>query len=116
MSHISAGASAPLRAFTTAIAFGRTLRAPAPPAQPCPGGRHRKGAQPPSESSRQPPLAAAVVLDVAVALPLPDAREPQVELLDVLVLADRPGVAVEDDASVLHHVAVLREPEGHRGV
>src|SRR5437867_2998729 len=67
-------------------------------------------------SSREPSLAAPVVLHVAVALPLADAGEPQVELLDVLVLADRPGVAVEDDAPVLHHVAVLSEPERHRGV
>src|SRR5881396_4143900 len=83
---------------------------------PVRGGGIGRGAQPPSEYSRQPPLAPAVMLHVAVALPLADAGEPQVELLDVLVLADRPGVAVEDDASVLHHVAVLSEPERHRGV
>src|SRR5439155_7319862 len=80
------------------------------------GGGIGRGAQPPSEDSRQPPLAPAVMLHVAIALPLPDAGEPEVELLDVLVLADRPGVAVEDDAPVLHHVPVLREPERHRGV
>src|SRR5438093_160822 len=75
-----------------------------------------RGAQPPSEYSREPSLAAPIMLHVAVALPLADAGEPQVELLDVLVLADRPGVAVEDDTPVLHHVAVLSEPERHRGV
>src|SRR2546425_11600121 len=56
------------------------------------------------------------MLHVAIALPLPDAGEPEVELLDILVLADRPGVAAEDEAPVLHHVPVLREPERHRGV
>ena len=40
--------------------------------------------------SRQPPLPAPVVLDVAIALALPHAGQPQVELLDVLVLADGP--------------------------
>src|SRR3989441_3015709 len=75
-----------------------------------------EGATPPAEYSRQPPLAPAVMLHVAIALPLPDAGEPEVELLDILVLADRPGVAVEDDAPVLHHVPVLRDPERHRGV
>src|SRR5437867_1935127 len=83
---------------------------------PVRGGGIGRGAQPPSEYSREPSLAAPIVLHVAVALPLADAGEPQVELLDVLVLADRPGVAVEDDAPVLHHVAVLSEPERHRGV
>src|SRR5947209_10633705 len=83
---------------------------------PVRGGGIGRGAQPPSEYSREPSLAPAVVLHVAIALPLADAGEPQVELLDVLVLADRPGVAVEDDAPVLHHVAVLSEPERYRGV
>ena len=41
--------------------------------------------------SREPALAPAVVLHVAVALALPDAGEPQIELLDVLVLADGRG-------------------------
>src|SRR3989442_2551467 len=83
---------------------------------PVRGGGIGRGAQPPSQYSRQPSLAPAVVLHLAVTLPLADAGEPPVELLDVLLLADRPGVAVEDDAPVLHHVAVLSEPERHRGV
>src|SRR5205807_1320670 len=83
---------------------------------PVRGGGIGRGAQPPFEYSRQPPFAASIVLDVTVALPLPHAGESQVELLDVLVLADRPRVAVEDHAPALHDVAVLREPERHRGV
>src|SRR3984893_6398591 len=67
-------------------------------------------------SSREPPLAAPVVLDVAVALPLPDAGQPQVELLDVLVLAHRLHVAVQHHAAVLHHVHVLGEAQRHVGV
>src|SRR5262247_2128289 len=47
--------------------------------------------------SREPAFPPAVVLQVAVALELPDAGEPQIELLDVLVIADGAGVAVEDD-------------------
>src|SRR5947208_452417 len=73
-------------------------------------------AAPPSEVSCEPPLAAAVVLDVAVALSLPDPREAEIELLDVLVLADRLRVALQHDPPVLHHVAVLRDLERHRRV
>src|SRR5947207_1883800 len=73
-------------------------------------------AAPPSEVSCEPPLAAAVVLDVAVALSLADPREAEIELLDVLVLADRLRVALQHDPPVLHHVAVLRDLERHRRV
>src|SRR2546428_257155 len=89
---------------------------PRPPPDPTARAKPAPETLPPSEYSREPSLAAPIMLHVAVALPLADAGEPQVELLDVLVLADRPGVAVEDDAPVLHHVAVLSEPERHRGV
>src|SRR5215470_11579595 len=66
--------------------------------------------------SREPALPPAVVLHVAVALALPDAGEPQIELLDVLVIADGTGVAVEHDPARLHHIAVLRVLQGHGGV
>src|SRR5213593_690889 len=56
------------------------------------------------------------MLHVAVTLALPDAGQPEIELLDVLVVADRPGVAVEHDAPALHHVPVLGELERHRRV
>src|SRR6058998_286070 len=85
----------------------------APADVPVRGSTPRAGA--PSRS-RQPPFAATVVLHVAVALALPDARQPEVELLDVLVLDDRPRVAVEHDPPVLHHVAILGELERHRRV
>src|SRR6266540_274430 len=61
--------------------------------------------------SRQPPLAALVVLDVAVALALADAGEAEVELLDVLVLADRLAVAVEHHPAILHHVGIVGEAQ-----
>src|SRR6266545_7085335 len=66
--------------------------------------------------SREPAFPPAVVFDVAVALALPDSAEAQVELLDVLVLADRLGVAVQHDAARLHHVGVLGGFERHRHV
>src|SRR5262245_54054964 len=66
--------------------------------------------------SREPPLPPAVVLHVPVALALADAGETQVELLDVLVLADRLAVPVEHDPAVLHHVGVVGEAERHRRV
>src|SRR5688572_13665295 len=65
------------------------------------------GAQTPSGSSRQPPLATAVVLHVAIALALSDAGQSQIELLDVLVLADRLRIPVQHDAAGLHHGAML---------
>src|ERR687891_1182199 len=43
--------------------------------------------------SREPPLPAAVVLHVTITLALPHPGEAEVELLDVLVLADRLRVA-----------------------
>src|SRR4029434_10765157 len=66
--------------------------------------------------SREPALAPAVVLHVAVALALPDAGEPQIELLDVLVVAYRAGGAVQHNAPGLHHIAVLRVLEGDGGI
>src|SRR4029453_4011655 len=69
-----------------------------------------------ARASREPPLATLVVLHVAVALPLSDAGQSEVELLDVLVLADRLHVAVQHDPAVLHHVHVLGEAQRHVGV
>ena len=65
--------------------------------------------------SRQPTLAPLVMLHVAerLALALGDA---EVELLDVLVLAQRLGLAVHHDAAVLQDVAVAGILERHVGV
>src|SRR5512134_1123892 len=69
-----------------------------------------------SGPSRQPSFPPLVVFDVPIALPLTHPGQPQVELLDVLVLAHRLDVAVQHDPPVLHHVDVLGEAEGHVGV
>src|SRR6266545_3643228 len=69
-----------------------------------------------SGPSRQPSFAPLVVLDVPIALPQPHPGQPQVELLDVLVLAHRLDIAVEHHPSVLHHVDVLGEAQRHAGV
>src|SRR6059036_2588965 len=74
---------------------------------PVRGGGIGRGAQPPSEYSRQPSLAAPIMLDVTVALPLADAGEPQVELLDVLVGGEFLRLAVEHDPAIFHDIAVL---------
>src|SRR4029077_755951 len=55
-------------------------------------------------SSAIPSPAAAILLDLAIAAVLA-AHAAEIELLDVGVAAQPLGVAVEDDASVLHHVA-----------
>src|SRR5712692_5593375 len=57
--------------------------------------------------SRQPALPTLVVLHVAVTLPLADAGEPEVELLDVLVGGEFLRLAVEHDPAIFHDIAVL---------
>src|SRR5216684_1850661 len=64
-------------------------------------------------SSAIPSPAAAILLDVAVAaVRAADATE--IELLDVGMTAQPLGAAVEHDAAVLHHVAVVGDGERHR--
>src|SRR3954470_5580227 len=66
-----------------------------------------------SSSSAIPSAAAAILLDVAVTLARAAA---EVELLDVLVRAKALGRAVEHDAAVLHHVAIVGHVERDLGV
>src|SRR6266498_2909160 len=61
-----------------------------------------------SGSPSQPALPALVELHVAVAL---SASAAEIELLHVLVRPERVRLAVEDDAPVLHDVAVVGDPE-----
>src|SRR4030095_8169882 len=75
---------------------------------------------PPKRSARRsmarsaiPSPAAAVLLDVAVALALA-AGAAEIEFLDVGMAAQALGSAVEYDAAVLHHVAVVGDLERHR--
>src|SRR5438876_352382 len=67
-------------------------------------------------ASREPSLAAPVVLDVAVAPAPTDAGEAEIELLDVLVDPELLGVPVEHDAPALHDVPVLHDPQRHRRI
>src|SRR5262245_48660389 len=64
-----------------------------------------------TSSSAIPPPAAAVLLDVAVAAACAAARLAQVEFLDVGMIAETRAVAVEHDAAVLQHVAVVGHVE-----
>src|SRR6266481_7330331 len=61
-------------------------------------------------------LAAPVVLEVEIGLACADFVEPEVELLDVGDLSQGFGRALEDDAAVLHDVAVVGDIERHGGV
>src|SRR5215471_575803 len=61
----------------------------------------------------EPALAAPVVLEVAIGLACADFVEPEIELLDVGVLSQGLGRAFEDDAAVLHNVAVVSDIERH---
>src|SRR5262249_2516713 len=62
---------------------------------------------------RQPALAPAVVLEVSVRLACADLVEPEIELLDIGVLAQTLGWALEDDAAVLHDIAMVGDVERH---
>src|SRR5437870_5105856 len=72
-----------------------------------PQGGGSEGGRSPPPRLRQPALPALVVLHVAVALPLADAGEPEVELLDVFVGGEFLRLAVEHDPAVFHDIAVL---------
>src|SRR5260370_38566557 len=64
---------------------------------------------------RQPPLAPPVVLALAEGLAAAFG-DPEVELLDVLVLGERLGLAVEHHAALLEHIAMARAFERHDSV
>src|SRR5262249_2473869 len=68
-------------------------------------------------SSAIPPPAPAILLDVAVTLARPGGGVPlaEIELLHVRVGAQPLGAAVEHDAAVLHHVAVVGDRQRYRG-
>src|SRR5438874_1584717 len=69
-----------------------------------------------TSSSAIPPPAAPVLLDVPVAAPRRAAAGAEVELTHVGMLAQPLRHAVQDDAAVLHDVAVVGQVEGHLGV
>src|SRR5215469_2840425 len=73
--------------------------------------RHR-----PASSSRQPAFAPPVMLDVAVGFARADFVETEVELSDVGILAQALGWAFEDDAAVLHDIAVVGDIERERRI
>src|SRR5215467_15255139 len=78
--------------------------------------RHRcERGERPRTHSRQPTLAALIVLHVAERLPLAF-RDAEIELLDVLVLRQRFRLAVHDDAAVFQDVTVTGVSERHVGV
>src|SRR5712691_9435138 len=65
-------------------------------------------------SSAIPSPGTAILLDGAVAAPL-GAGAAEIEFLDVAVGGEPRGGAVEHDAAVLQHVAVVGDGERHRG-
>src|SRR5450755_2029957 len=69
----------------------------------------------PGAGSSEPALAAAVVLHVAKAFP-PTARQPEVELLDVLVSRQLGRCAVHHHAAILENVSVVGEAQRDIGV
>src|SRR5450432_1717350 len=69
-----------------------------------------------SSPSGEPALAALVALHVAVALALARSRPgAEVELANVLVLAQRRGRTVHDDPPAFQDVAVVRVAQRHVG-
>src|SRR6516164_1693407 len=66
-----------------------------------------------SSELRQPAFTTSVVLEVAVRLACADLVEPEIELLDIGVLAQTFCRALEDDAAVLHDIAMVGDVERH---
>src|SRR5262245_11296518 len=69
--------------------------------------------RPPMSSSAIPSPAAPILLDGAVAAPPTAGRLAEIEFLDIRVAAQALAVAVEHDAAVLHHIAVVGDAERH---
>src|SRR5262245_18685230 len=67
-----------------------------------------------TSSSAIPPPAAPVLLHVTAAASRPAAALPEIELLDIGMVAQARAVAVEHDTAVLHDVAVVGDGEGDR--
>src|SRR5205823_4115468 len=66
-------------------------------------------------SSAIPSPVATVLLDGAIAAARAPARLAEVELLDVGMVAQARGIAIEDDAAVLQHIAVIDDMQRHGG-
>src|SRR5262245_4950623 len=73
----------------------------------------KQSPRPSTSSSAIPSPGSPVLLDVPIAASPPGAGLTQVELLHVGVSAQARAVAVEHDAAVLHHIAVVGDVEGH---
>src|SRR5437868_315676 len=69
----------------------------------------------PISSSAIPSPVATVLLDGAIAAPRAPARLAEVEFLDVGMVAQARGIAIEDDAAVLQHIAVIDDMQRHGG-
>src|SRR5438874_2295379 len=65
-------------------------------------------------SSAIPSPAAAILLDQAIAPARAAGRLAEIELLDVAMRGEPIAVAVERDAAVLQHIAVVADRERHR--
>src|SRR5947209_3042930 len=74
----------------------------------------KRRVRPSIANSAIPSPAAAIRLDVAVAPAFAAARLAEVELLDVPVLTQPLGGAVEHDPAVLHHVSIVGDLERER--
>src|SRR5262245_27122829 len=68
-----------------------------------------------TSNSAIPPPVAAVLLDGAVAAAIAAALLAEVEFLDIWVVDQACGIAVEHDAAVLQHVGVVDHLEGDGG-
>src|SRR6266511_1597722 len=77
------------------------------------GGSGRVPVSAPTAASGQPSFPPLVVLDVPEARHLTLVAQAEVELPDVLVLAELVGRAIHDQLADLHHVAVRGDGEGH---
>src|SRR5262245_43691736 len=74
----------------------------------------KRSVSPSISISAIPSPAAAILLHVAIAAPVAR-RVAEIELLDVAVRQQARAIAVEHDASVLQHIAIVGDRERHGG-
>src|SRR3990172_8874142 len=116
---LSAGMRYSVSAAAAGVPAATLIRAARPIANPC---HNVLIGCPPGEdvasprASSQPSLATLVVLHVLEALAVPRQAHAEIELLDVLVVAQLTARAGQHDPAVLHHVPVIGDAQRHVGV
>src|SRR3990167_8350215 len=68
-----------------------------------------------TSSSAIPPPTAAILLDGPIAPTVATRRLPEIEFLDVAVGAQSLSIAIEHNAAIFEHIAIVRDAQGDGG-